>query len=89
MVFFFLHSGFSYVDLVEDTQTHKTYALKRIVCHSKEEEQVALQEVQVMRDINHPNVIPLECYSIHKVNYHSKAVDITCEVFLVMPVYKV
>lgn len=77
------------MDLVEDTQTHKTYALKRIVCHSKEEEQVALQEVQVMRDINHPNVIPLECYSIHKVNYHSKAVDITCEVFLVMPVYKV
>ncbi|CAG5134768.1 unnamed protein product [Candidula unifasciata] len=80
--------GFSYVDLVEDAQTHKTYALKRIVCHSKEEEQVALQEVKIMREINHPNVIPLECYSMHEVNYQSKALDITCELFLVIPVYK-
>lgn len=80
--------GFSYVDLVEDVQTHKAYALKRILCHSKEEEHIALQEVQIMREIHHKNVVPLECYSIHKVNFHTRAVDITCEVFVVIPFYK-
>ncbi|BFY97481.1 hypothetical protein BsWGS_00521 [Bradybaena similaris] len=80
--------GFSYVDLVEDALTHKTYALKRIVCHSKEEEKLALQEVQIMREINHPNVIPLECYSVNAVNFQSKSLDIVCEVFLVIPVYQ-
>ncbi|KAH9524592.1 Serine/threonine-protein kinase 16 [Bulinus truncatus] len=80
--------GFSYVDLVEDAQTHKTYALKRILCHSKEQENIALQEVHIMREINHPNVIPLECYTIHKVGIQTKAVDITCEIFVVLPYYK-
>ncbi|XP_005096441.1 serine/threonine-protein kinase 16 [Aplysia californica] len=80
--------GFSYVDLVEDAVSHKTYALKRILCHSKEEEQIALQEVEVMRAVAHPNVIPLECHSFHKVGQYSKAVDITCEVFLVIPLYR-
>ncbi|GFO37934.1 serine/threonine-protein kinase 16-like [Plakobranchus ocellatus] len=80
--------GFSYVDLVEESTSRKPYALKRILCHNKEEESIALQEVEIMRAINHPNVIPLECYSVHKVSYHSKAVDIICEVFLVAPLYK-
>uniref|UniRef100_A0A2C9K6T6 non-specific serine/threonine protein kinase n=1 Tax=Biomphalaria glabrata TaxID=6526 RepID=A0A2C9K6T6_BIOGL len=80
--------GFSYVDLVEDAQTHKSYALKRILCHSKEEEHIALQEVHIMRELDHPNIIPLECYSIHKVGIQTKAVDITCEVFVVIPYYR-
>ncbi|XP_059179306.1 serine/threonine-protein kinase 16-like [Physella acuta] len=80
--------GFSFVDLVEDSQTHKAYALKRILCHSKEEEHIALQEIQIMREISHPNIIPLECYSINKVDVHTKSVDITCEVFLVIPLYR-
>ncbi|KAK3741304.1 hypothetical protein RRG08_034349 [Elysia crispata] len=80
--------GFSYVDLVEESTTRKPFALKRILCHNEEEESIALQEVEIMRAISHPNVIPLECYCLHKVSYHSKAVDITCEVFLVAPLYK-
>lgn len=80
--------GFSYIDLIEESTSHKTYALKRILCHSKEEELIAMQEVEVMRAVNHPNVIPLECHCIHKVDQYTKAVDITCEVFLVLPLYR-
>ena len=89
MLSLFFFRGFSYVDLVEESNTRKPYALKRILCHNEEEESIALQEVEIMRAINHPNVIPLECHCLHKVSYHSKAVDITCEVFLIAPVYKV
>lgn len=39
--------GFSYVDLVEEAATHKMFALKRLTCHSPDEERIALQEVQV------------------------------------------
>ena len=77
------------MDLVEDARTHKAYALKRIICHSKEEEEVAQQEISIMRDISHPNVIPLECYSIQKVGQYSKAVDIVSKVYLVLPLYRV
>ena len=35
--------GFSTVDLVEDCETGKKYALKRILCHSIEDQNVALQ----------------------------------------------
>ena len=42
---YLIYSGFSYVDLVEDAKTRKLYALKRIVCHGKEDEKVVLFEL--------------------------------------------
>lgn len=79
--------GFSYVDLIEDARTHKDYALKRITCHSKEEERVALQEIELMRTFQHPNIVPLEESSVIKVNQYSKHLDIISEVLIVMPFY--
>ena len=35
--------GFSTVDLVEDCETGKKFALKRILCHSIEDQNIALQ----------------------------------------------
>ena len=35
--------GFSTVELVEDSETGKKFALKRILCHSIEDQNVALQ----------------------------------------------
>ena len=35
--------GFSTVDLIEDCETGKKYALKRILCHSIEDQNIALQ----------------------------------------------
>ncbi|KAK3108566.1 hypothetical protein FSP39_010763 [Pinctada imbricata] len=79
--------GFSYVDLIEDARSHKDYALKRITCHSKEEEKVALREVELMRSFQHHNIIPLEESFTVKVNRYSRTVDIISEVLIVMPYY--
>lgn len=89
MIFYaiFFYRGFSYVDLIEDARNHKDYALKRITCHSKEEEQVAAQEVELMRRFKHPNIIPLEESANIKVSKYSKTLDILSEVLIVMPYY--
>ncbi|XP_062574431.1 serine/threonine-protein kinase 16-like [Saccostrea cucullata] len=79
--------GFSYVDLVEDARSHKDYALKRITCHSKEEERVAAREVELMKRFKHPNIVPLVESANIKVNQYSKTLDILSEVLIVMPYY--
>lgn len=59
---FFLHfffSGFSCVELVEQASTKKKYALKRIKCHSIEDEKVASNEISYCRKLKHPNIIEL------------------------------
>lgn len=83
----FFYRGFSYVDLIEDARNHKDYAMKRITCHSKEEERVAAQEVELMRRFKHPNIIPLEESANIKVSKYSKTLDILSEVLIVMPYY--
>lgn len=35
-----INRGFSTVDLIEDAASHKLYALKRITCHSQEDQKV-------------------------------------------------
>lgn len=52
-------SGFSTVDLVENANTKKRYALKKIICHSIEDQNIALAEVEFMKQIKHTNVIEL------------------------------
>lgn len=79
--------GFSYIDLIEDARTHKDYALKRITCHTKEEERMALQEVEYMKTFRHHNIIPLEEYTMVKIERYTKSVDILSEVHIVMPYY--
>ena len=37
--------GFSVVDLVEEYRTRSKFAVKRIMCHSTEDEQIAMKEV--------------------------------------------
>lgn len=51
--------GFSMIDLVESTSTRRKYALKRMTCHSKEDEEVVRQEINVMTTIDNKNVIRL------------------------------
>ncbi|XP_072325371.1 serine/threonine-protein kinase 16 isoform X1 [Scyliorhinus torazame] len=56
--------GFSYVDLVESVQNGRFYALKRIICHDKEDRKNALNEVAMHQMFNHPNILHLEAYCI-------------------------
>uniref|UniRef100_A0A8B9IV90 Ankyrin repeat and zinc finger peptidyl tRNA hydrolase 1 n=1 Tax=Amazona collaria TaxID=241587 RepID=A0A8B9IV90_9PSIT len=52
-------TGFSYVDLVEGLRDGRFYALKRILCHDKEDHQAALHEVEMHGLFDHPNILRL------------------------------
>ncbi|XP_033116022.1 serine/threonine-protein kinase 16-like [Anneissia japonica] len=73
--------GFSVVDLVEEGPTGKLFACKRIMCHSKSDEKVALEELEYYRRFAHPNLIMLEESGMIPRG------DI-CEVLLVLPFYR-
>ena len=79
-------SGFSFVDLVEDS-TRRQYALKRIACHSKLDEEVALAEVEYMRKLKHRNLVSLE--EAECIPVHSRTLSVISEVLIVMPFFRV
>lgn len=56
--------GFSYVDLVEGLRDGRFYALKRILCHDKEDRQAALHEVEMHNLFQHPNILRLEAHCL-------------------------
>ena len=45
-------SGFGVVDLVEDSKTHKYFALKRVCCHDKKELETFSQENKYYKLLN-------------------------------------
>eukprot|EP00092_Neocalanus_flemingeri_P015180 GFUD01016397.1.p1 GENE.GFUD01016397.1~~GFUD01016397.1.p1 ORF type:complete len:325 (-),score=133.48 GFUD01016397.1:44-1018(-) len=49
--------GFSTVDLVEDSRSGKKYAMKRITCHSTEDQNLATREVEITSSLEHPNIV--------------------------------
>ena len=69
-----------------DSHTGKLFALKRIDCHSQEDEKRALQEVEYMRSFDHPNIVPCEAFSSRPVSGYR---SVLCEVMIVMPLYQV
>ena len=80
------YRGFSQIDLAWNTSTRKLCAIKRIICHSDEDRNIANREAEYMRLFSHPNLVPL-------IGCESKAVkghrSIMCEVLISMPFYKV
>ena len=82
-------SGFSVIDLVEDARTHKLYALKRITCHGKEDEQIANREIELMKTFKHSNLVPVDEYGTITAGYHVQSGDPITETLIVMPFYKV
>lgn len=80
--------GFSVVDLLEDARKHTLYAMKRITCHDKRDEKVAMQEVEIMKSFRHRNLVPLEEYSIITVGRHVQSHEPITEVLIVMPFYR-
>jgi len=77
--------GFSTVDLVENTRTGKKYAMKKITCHSIEDQNLAIKEVEITRNLDHPNIVKVVGSST------TGTVDIvhntTSEVVIVFPLY--
>ncbi|XP_058794085.1 serine/threonine-protein kinase 16 isoform X2 [Phymastichus coffea] len=77
--------GFSTVSLVEDNLTHKKYAMKKIVCHSLEDQRLAVKEIEYHSIIKHPNVIELIDSAYQGTA--DPVVNATSEVLLVLPYY--
>ncbi|KAL1500722.1 hypothetical protein ABEB36_006169 [Hypothenemus hampei] len=78
--------GFSCVELIEHTTTKRKYALKRIKCHSIDDEQLAENEISYCKQLKHPNIIEL-IDACHKGAADS-VIQSTSEAFLVLPYYK-
>merc|ERR1712098_7462 len=74
------------VDLIESSQTGKKFALKRMTCHSIEDQNTALREVEVTRQLQHPNIVRLVGAGTQGEPdiLHNR----TSEVLIVFPFYK-
>ena len=71
------------VDLLEDNDTGKKFALKRIQCHSREDERLAKEEAEYHPKVNHPNLIPLEAWKV------TRGTGGVTEVLIVLPFFRV
>lgn len=82
-------SGFSVVDLIEESRSHKVYALKRIPCHSREDEQVAEREVEYMLSVQHPNLVPCDGHMLMSLTSTGPALNRSAisEMLIIMPYY--
>lgn len=78
--------GFSTIDLVENVATKKCFVAKRIICHSVDDQKIALQEIEYCKKLKHPNIIEL-IDSTFKGSADI-VVNATSEVFMVLPFYR-
>jgi mitogen-activated protein kinase 15 len=60
--------AFGVVDLVTDTKTNESKALKRVLCESANEVNDALKEVFTMRAVQHDNLLAIESVFVHTDN---------------------
>lgn len=81
-----MYRGFSLIDLVENSTTRKKYALKRITCHNKDDEEIALQEIEITKKINHENIVHIVDFVIK--GQADIVVNEISHVFIVLPYYK-
>ncbi|RXG72560.1 Serine/threonine-protein kinase 16 [Armadillidium vulgare] len=78
--------GFSTVDLVEDLITHKFYALKKIICHSPEDQKIALTEVDYYKLFDSEHII--ECMDSDHVGIPNMTSNSTSQVLILLPYCK-
>ncbi|XP_037052238.1 probable serine/threonine-protein kinase DDB_G0291350 [Bradysia coprophila] len=78
--------GFSMIDLVENNTTRTKFALKRITCHSIDDQDIALKEIELMSRINSENVIRVIDHAV--TGQADIVVNATSEVYIVLPYYK-
>lgn len=56
--------GFSFVYRARDTDTGEPFALKKILCQTDEQVQLAKAEIQAHKSFAHPNIMPLSDYAV-------------------------
>ncbi|KAK9505894.1 hypothetical protein O3M35_009863 [Rhynocoris fuscipes] len=77
--------GFSTVLLVENSRTRKRFAVKKIICHGREDQKCALQEIEYHKTLNHPNIIP--CLESAISGCPDPVLNTTSQVLLLLPYY--
>lgn len=78
--------GFSLIDLAENSITRKLYAVKRITCHSIDDQNIALREIENCRRIDSDNVIKVIDYELK--GSADIVINTTSTLFIVLPFYK-
>ncbi|XP_055850748.1 serine/threonine-protein kinase 16 [Episyrphus balteatus] len=78
--------GFSNIDLGENTLTRKSYAIKRITCHSIEDQNIALREIEHCRQVDSENVIKVIDYQLK--GSADIVINTTSQLNIVLPYYK-
>ncbi|RLN31659.1 hypothetical protein BBJ28_00004615, partial [Nothophytophthora sp. Chile5] len=56
--------GFSFVYKARDTETGEAFALKKILCQTGEQVQLAKAEIQAHKSFAHPHIMPLSDYAV-------------------------
>ena len=79
------YRGFSSISLIEDRRTRKRYALKKITCHSTEDQIQAKKEIEYHKKFDHPNILPLIGSEIK--GQADIVHNITSEAYLVLPYF--
>lgn len=78
--------GFSLIDLAENNITRKLYAVKRITCHSIDDQNIALREIENCRRIDSENVIKIIDYELK--GSADIVINTTSTLYIVLPYYK-
>jgi serine/threonine kinase 16 len=78
--------GFSLIDLVQNKSTKKKFVLKKVQCHSIDDENVALKEIEVLKSIKHHNIIELIDYQKHgKADILNNVIS---QLYIVLPYFR-
>lgn len=71
---------------MESTTTNRRYALKRITCHSTEDQKIAVREIELTRSIKHPNVVEIIDWKLEgEADIVMNAIS---HMFILLPYYK-
>lgn len=74
------------IDLVENATTKRQFALKRITCHSKEDENTAVREVEIAKQIHHRNVVEVIDFELDGMA--DMVLNTTSQVNIVLPYFR-
>lgn len=82
------YRGFSTIYFVEQRGSRKRFAVKKIVCHGAEDENLALQEIDYHKMFDHPNILPCLDYAVITKNVELLQSNVTI-VYMLLPLYDV
>lgn len=72
---------------MEHARTRDKFALKRITCHSTEDQIAAQREIEFHKHLDHPGILELEASAV--IGSADIIHNVTSEVLLLLPYYPV